>query len=208
MEKLLAFDTISFVKPNPHSHLKFKFGISGGAETGHCSPDALDRAKLLGKYITEMEGILLNGATTGFPYWAAIGAKEAGGFTIGISPAASEREHAKVYGLPLDYMDIIIYTGAGYSGRDILLTHSSDAIVLGCGRIGTLHEFTVAFEDRKPIGVLTETGGTTEMLDEIIKISHRAADNPNVIFDSDPRRLLDRLAGLVKKRQTEYSLVE
>jgi hypothetical protein len=38
-----------------------------------------------------------------------MGAKKAGGMSIGLSPASSEKEHAEGYKLPLDYMDLIIY---------------------------------------------------------------------------------------------------
>ena len=38
------------------------------------------------------------------------------------------------------------------------MTRTSDAIFLGCGRIGTIHEFTIAFEDNKPIGILEGSG--------------------------------------------------
>ncbi len=139
-------------------HLKFKFCVSGAAETGHCAPDALEKTKELGRLIVKHNGILVTGATTGAPYWAAIGAKEAGGFVVGYSPAASEREHVNKYRLPLDYHDTVVYTGFGYSGRNLLLTRASDAVLITCGRIGTLNEFTIAFEDSKPIGVLTDTG--------------------------------------------------
>ena len=94
-----------------HIHLKYKICVSGAAETGHCMPDALEKAKQLGKEIIAHNAVLVTGATTGFPLWAAIGAKEADGFSIGLSPAFSEREHVEGDHLPLDYMDIIIYTG-------------------------------------------------------------------------------------------------
>src|SRR3989344_1333755 len=184
-----------------HTHTRLKFCISGAAETGVCLPDALDKAKALGHEIATIGAILVNGATTGFPYWAAIGAKEAGGFTIGISPASSEREHAESYNLPLDYMDMIVYTGYGYSGRNLLLTRTADAVIIGGGRMGTLNEFTVAFEDGKPIGVLTGTGGTTDMLKDIIATSGRAKDNPNIIFESDPKTLIDKLTLLVNNNK-------
>jgi len=187
------------VKENPHTHLKIKICVSGAAETGHCSADALEKAKVLGSEIARRGAILVNGATTGFPYWAAIGAKEANGFTIGISPANSEQEHVKTFNLPVDYMDMIVYTGFGYSGRNLLLTRSSDAVIVGCGRIGTLNEFTVAFEDGKPIGVLTGTGGTTDQIQEIVKISNRAQDNPNIVFESDPKKLLEKLLAIIEQ---------
>ena len=185
------------MKTSRHAHLQLKFGVSGAAETSHCAKDALEKAKFLGKSIADAGAVLVNGATTGFPYWAAIGAKEAGGFTIGISPALSEDEHINFYKLPVDYMDMIIYTGSGYSGRDILLTHSVDAVIIGCGRIGTLHEFTVAFEQAKPIGVLTATGGTTDMLQDIIRVSNRGGDNRNIIFESDPVILIEKIKEVI-----------
>lgn len=188
------------MKPTPHTHLKYKICISGAAETGHCSPDALELTKELGKQVVFQGAVLVTGATTGAPYWAAIGAKDAGGFVIGLSPAASELEHAKKYKLPLDYHDIIIYTGFGYSGRNLLLTRSSDAVLITCGRIGTLNEFTIAFEDHKPIGVLTSAGWMTDdLIRKIIEEGHRG--NGKVVYDDDPKRLVEKVLALVKEEK-------
>src|SRR3989344_1584916 len=150
-----------------HQHFKIKICVSGAADTTHCGDNALESAKELGREIIRQGGILVTGATTGFPLWSAIGAKEAGGVSIGLSPAGSEREHVEEYNLPIDYMDLIIYTSQGYSGRDILLTRSSDAVLIGCGRVGTIHEFTVAFEDGKPIGILQGPWATDQVIKEI-----------------------------------------
>lgn len=187
------------MKPSPHSHLKFKIAVSGAAETGHCSADALEKAKELGRQIVLHNAVFVNGATTGFPYWAAIGAKEAGGFTIGLSPASTEREHIERYNLPVDYMDIIIYTGSDYSGRNLQMTRAADAVVVGCGRMGTLNEFTIAFEDRKPIGVLTGTGGTADMIEEIVTQSHRGPGT--IVYDADPKALVEKLIELIRKEK-------
>ena len=185
------------IKKTAHMHLKLKFCISGAAETGHCAPDALEKTKLLGSEVIRQGGVLVTGATTGAPYWAAIGAKDAGGFVIGVSPAASEREHVKKYRLPIDYHDVIIYTGFGYSGRNLMLTRASDAVLFTCGRMGTLNEFTVAFEDQKPIGVLTATGGMADELEGILKKAHRGPGK--VVFDRDPRILVEKIVLLLKK---------
>jgi hypothetical protein len=98
-------------------------------------------------------------------------------------------------------MDIIIYTGMGYAGRDIMLTNSGDAVFFGCGRIGTIHEFTVAFEDEKPIGVLQGDWATDEVIKFIIEKGNRP--NSKIIFDDNPERLVKRVIELVmedKKR--------
>jgi len=193
--------------PNKHGHNQIKICVSGAAETGNCGIDALEKAKELGREIARQGAVLVTGATTGFPFWAAMGAKEAGGISIGISPAAGEREHVETYKLPLDYMDLIIYTGFGYSGRDLLLTRSADAVICGCGRIGTIHEFTVAFEDGKPIGIFEGTWEMGAELEEIIEKGHRP--NSKIITGNDPKKLLENVIALIRKDKiTEYKITE
>lgn len=182
------------------SYLKYKICVSGSAETTTCNPGTLEKAKELGRQIVKQNGVLVTGATTGVPYWAAIGAKEAGGISIGISPAGSELEHVKKYRLPTDYFDLIMYTGFEYSGRNLFLVRSSDAIIEVCGRIGTLNEFTIAFEDNKPIGVLDGCGGTSEMICDIIAKSHRGSGK--TIYETEPKLLVERLIKMIDKEKT------
>ena len=190
-----------------HGHSQIKICVSGAAETGHCGLGALEKAKELGREIARQGAVLVTGATTGFPLWVAMGTKEEGGVSVGISPAANEREHAEVYKLPLDYMDLIIYSGFGYPGRDLLLTRSADAVICGCGRIGTIHEFTIAFEDGKPIGIFE---GPWEMGNELKNILEKS-NRPyaKVVAGDDPKRLLEEVIALVKKdKVTEYKIVK
>jgi uncharacterized protein (TIGR00725 family) len=189
---------------NKHGHSQIKICVSGAAETGHCGVGALDLAKELGREIARQGAILVTGATTGFPLWAAMGAKEAGGISIGISPAASEHEHVEVYKLPIDYLDLIIYTGFGYPGRDLLLTRSADAVICGCGRIGTIHEFTVAFEDKKPIGIFEGTWEMGAELEESIAKGHRV--NAKIAHGPDAKKLVEEVIALVKKDKVEYKI--
>lgn len=186
---------------NPRLHLKYKICVSGAAETGHCATDALEKAEQMGRAVAEAGMVLVTGATIGIPYWAAKGAKDAGGIVIGLSPAASEAAHIKTYHLPVDYHDLIIYTGFEYSGRNLLLTRSSDAIITVCGRMGTLNEFTIGFEDDKPIGVLSGTGGIADELPSIIEKSHRGPGK--VVFDPDPKKLLEKVLKLIEKEKGE-----
>ncbi len=183
---------------DPHNeHLKLKFGISGAAETGHCGIDAYDKGLELGREIARQGAVLVNGATTGFPLWGAMGAKEAGGFTVGFSPANTEKEHIEAYNLPVEYMDMIVYTGFGFPGRDLIFTRSCDAVFFGCGRIGTIHEFTIAFEDQKPMGILEADWEIDEVIKNILEKGHRP--NDLILFDSDPKALVERVKELVEK---------
>lgn len=168
---------------------------------GFLPPEDYERAKELGREIVRQGATLVTGATTGFPLWAAMGAKEENGISIGFSPAVSEREHIKAYRLPVDYMDIIVYTGFGYTGRDLLLTRSADAVIIGPGRIGTIHEFTIAYEDDKPIGILEGDWDTDEVIKNIMEKSHKT--NPKILFGSDPKVLVKRVMDLVRLEKGE-----
>lgn len=186
-----------------NNHLKAKICVSGAADTSYCGEGALEIAKELGREIARQGAEIVTGATTGWPLWCAMGAKEVGGVSIGLSPAATEKEHIEVWGLPLNYLDVIIYTGQGFPGRDILLTRTSDAIILGCGRIGTIHEFTVAFEDNKPIGILEGEWEMDETLKTIIERGHRPSEK--IIFDSDPKRLVEKIVEMIKKEKEDLN---
>ncbi len=180
-----------------HGHSQIKICVSGASETGHCGLDALEKTKELGREIARQGAVLVTGATTGVPLWAAMGAKEVGGISVGFSPASSEKEHVEVYKLPIDYMDLIIYTGFGYPGRDLLLTRSADAVICGCGRIGTIHEFVVAFEDKKAIGIYEGSWEMSGELEEILAKSHRPYSK--IINGPDPKKLVADLIALVEK---------
>jgi uncharacterized protein (TIGR00725 family) len=188
----------------PDGYGVVKICVSGSADTTYSGLDAFEKAKELGREIAKAGAIITTGATTGFPMYAALGAKDECGFSIGFSPASTEREHVETYKLPLDYMDVVVYTGFGYSGRDLILIRSCDAVVIGPGRIGTLNEFAVAFEDRRPIGILEGDWKTAEFLRDIVEASHRP--NGNIIYDADPKAIVERLLEKVQK-QKEKDLV-
>lgn len=189
----------------PNGYGVIKIAVSGSADTTHYGLDVFEKAKEIGREIAKQGGIINTGATTGFPFYAAMGAKDECGFSIGFSPASTEREHLETYKLPLDYMDVVVYTGFGYTGRDLLMVRASDAVIIGSGRIGTLNEFAVAFEDRRPIGILEGNWETDEILHHIISASHRPHDH--VVFDSDPKTLVEKLIEKVQKMKTEENLV-
>lgn len=188
--------------------MKYKFAVSGAANASFCSVDAPQKAEEVGREIVRQGGVLITGATSGIPGFAAKGAKEEGGIVIGLSPAASYQHHIKTYKLPTDYYDMIIYTGFDYSGRNLLLTKSADAVIVICGGFGTLNEFTIALEDNKPTGILEGTGGAAEQVSHLlenIKDPHNHGSG-KVILNSDPKRLINDLIKLIEKDQKELKV--
>src|SRR3989338_6014322 len=186
--------------------MQYKIAVSWSA-SNNCTKGAYKKSYEVGRQIGLHGCVLLTGATIGVPEWATRGVKSVGGVSIGLSPAVSKLAHVKTYHLPTRYMDLIIYTGFDYSGRNMLMTRSADAVITICGRIGTLNEFTTAFEDRRVMGVLTKTGGIEEDLDEILKDAKRG--RKRIVFDDDPQRLVERVIKLIRindkqKRPAKY----
>jgi len=179
--------------------MKIKIGVMGSAQGPSMGQkENRDKARLVGEAIAEHNCILVNGACPGLPHEAAIGAKKADGFVLGISPAFSLWEHIHKYKSPNGKTyNIILFTGAGLMQRDITNIRSSDAIIILGGGIGTLNEFTVAFDEGRFIGVLTGSSGISDHIPKIVKLCNRELGD-RVILDDDPKRLVHKLIGKVK----------
>jgi uncharacterized protein (TIGR00725 family) len=179
-------------------YLRYSICVSGAA-AGPTVQLNEEIAKTVGKAIAKSGHILTTGATVGIPYFAALGAKEAGGTSIGFSPASSLREHVSKYRLPYDVFDFINFTGMNYVGRDLYLVQSSSAVITIGGRFGSLHEFTSALEAHKPCGVLLGTGGAADTIPQLMDILP-PPDNDIVLYDENPERLVERLIAILDKK--------
>jgi uncharacterized protein (TIGR00725 family) len=171
--------------------MSYSICVSGAAAGGTVAA-AAELAERLGAEIALQGHTLTTGATVGLPYHAAKGAKSKGGKSIGFSPASSLREHLHKYRLPHCYFDFINFTGMNYVGRDQYLIQSSDAVLTVGGRFGSLHEFTTALEAGKPCGILTGSGGTADVIPQLMDIlepPHKSL----VIYDDNPENLVKRV---------------
>jgi len=181
----------------------YQICVSGAAK-GHSVEEGRVLATKAGAAIARAGHSLLTGATIGLPNYAAQGFKGAGGkMSLGVSPATSKIEHVLKYRLPTESYDSILFSGLHYVGRDALLINSSDAVVSIGGRLGTLHEFTIAMETDTPIGFLQGAGGISS---EIMDILHAAGEqsSENVVFSDDPEDLIAQLTKLLNTRNSRY----
>ncbi len=177
--------------------------------SGAAKGDSVEEGKLLaaemGIAIAKAGHALMTGATIGLPNYAAEAYKKAGGsMSVGISPAASKVEHVMKYRLPILAYDTILYTGLHYVGRDTLLITSSDAVVSIGGRIGTLHEFTIAMETDTPIGFLQGAGGISEEIQTLIQLAHPLRPGAIVTFNESPVDLINELTTALDKDHVKY----
>jgi uncharacterized protein (TIGR00725 family) len=112
-------------------------GVIGG---GQCTPHTADIAEEVGRRIAERGGVLVCGGLGGVMQAAAIGAKLAGGQTIGILPG-DQTDSAN------PYIDFPIATGIGYA-RNVIIVKTADVLIAIDGNFGTLSEvaYSLVFE--------------------------------------------------------------
>jgi hypothetical protein len=172
--------------------MKIKIGVMGSA--GGIPPDRAGdvlraKADLLGRVIAARDVVLLTGATTGVVYAVGKAGREAGAFHVGVSPASNEREHVEHYKLPTDACDVLIYTGFGLKGRNVVLVRSCDIVLFIAGAMGSLNEFTIAHDEGKVIGCLTETGGVADEAEYLLEKFSKPT-GAQVLLNTGPEHLL------------------
>ena len=167
---------------DPFSQAQIRFGVMGSAG-GDLAASNLDLCRELGRAIAENGCCLLTGACPGLPHEAVL---------IGISPAMSLKEHVETFDSPYKEYDVLIFTGLGLMGRELINIRSCNIVVVVGGRSGTLGEFSIAYEEGKLIGVLTGTGGITTALPALESTLGKKT-GADVIYDADPQRLISLL---------------
>ena len=172
-------------------------GVMGSAG-GALREEALARVYRLGQEIARRGHLLVTGACPGLPHQAILGAKSAGGMTLGISPALNFSEHMLKYRSPCRGYDAIVYTGSGLMGREIENIRTCDMVILVGGRSGTLGEFAIAYDEAKVIGALTGTGGITDKLQEIISFIDKDT-GARIVYSHDPVELMDGLTDIYER---------
>lgn len=163
-------------------------GSSSGLEASESLADKL------GKIIAEKGFTLITGAGEGLPLKAAASAKKAGGLVIGMSAEENAAAHKKAHPKQKDEFTFVAYTGFGKKGRNVVLVRSADAVVTVGGSIGTLNEFTIAYDEGKVIGVLEGSGGVSDQIRELEKLGQYKKTGAKMIYSNDPRKLIDAVA--------------
>jgi uncharacterized protein (TIGR00725 family) len=176
---------------DPFTGTQIRIGVMGSAALDFESRVA-QACRRLGRAIAQHGCCLLTGACPGLPHEAVLGAKEAGGHVIGISPAPNLKEHIETFTSPYEQYDVLIYTGLGLMGRELINIRSSDIVVVIGGRCGTLGEFSIAYEEGKLIGVLTGTGGITAVLSDVER-SLGKSTGAQVLYETEPQQLIAKL---------------
>lgn len=119
---------------------------------------------------------------------------------IGVSPGISLAEHTLKYGSPVEHHDVLVFTGSGLMGREVVNIRTSEMVVVAGGHAGTLGELAIAYVEGKIIGVLMGLGGASKIVRQVLRACH-SDDGPPVLYDHDPHRLVTRMMTLYRERR-------
>jgi uncharacterized protein (TIGR00725 family) len=122
----------------------------------HCTEVASRAAYQVGVEIARHDVLLITGGLSGVMEAASRGAKETGGFVIGIIPQDNKSEANA-------YCDAVIATGMGFA-RDFITAYSADAVIVVGGGAGTMIEIAAAYQKKIPVVAVKGTGGVADQL--------------------------------------------
>jgi hypothetical protein len=182
--------------------MRIAVGVMGSAG-GELNETARRKAYEMGSVIAAHGCVLVTGACPGLPHEAVRGARAAGGFVVGISPALNFEEHCMKYRSPYDGYDLLVYTGSGLMGREIENIRTCDLVIFMGGRSGTLGEFAIAYDEGKIIGVLQETGGIADKMEVIVGLIQKNTGS-QIVYGREPEDLLLRLLEVYREKLLPY----
>ncbi|HTN46559.1 MAG TPA: hypothetical protein VL098_09445 [Flavipsychrobacter sp.] len=150
----------------------------------------------LGELIAGRGHYLITGLAKGVTQFASKGAKSKGGVVIGISPNNSEDEIST--DVCYDNTDIIISTGLGDRGRNVISVRTCDGMIVINGSMGVLNEITNGVGENKPIVILRGSGGVADVAEMVME-----ALKPDYKYFSmvdDVKKAVDVLEDLITRK--------
>ncbi len=193
-----SFKKVTDNTNHPKIHKKFNVGIISSA----VHPDnskLIKFAKKIGKLLGQNHLNVLTGACIGYAQIIGQEARKHGSKLIGFSPSANNYLHQLVDdNANTNTFDQLYFSNKGFSARSLEFIKSCDSIILLGGRMGTLSEFTIAFEERIPIFIYKGFGGISDHIEEIVKRTGKK-DWTKVYYFDDPEKLTKSLTSNLKK---------
>jgi uncharacterized protein (TIGR00725 family) len=155
---------------------------------GHPTRDDYNLAAEVGRLLAVRGFGVVCGGLHGVMEAACMGAKEAGGLTVGLLRTYN-RHDANAY------VDVVLPTGLG-DGRNVLVATAGEAAIAVGGGLGTLSEIALALKHDIPVvGLKTWNLDPQALFDRVIPQAKSAAEAVDIAVDLADRREAERLAG-------------
>ena len=92
-------------------------------------------------------------------------------------------------------------------GRNVVNVSNCDAVIIIGGHVGTLNEFTIAYDEGMVVGIMQGSGGIADFIDDIIKIASKKT-GATVIYEKDPHELVRKVIVEISRRDKKNGLLK
>jgi uncharacterized protein (TIGR00725 family) len=156
---------------------------------GHPSRKEYNDAAEVGRLLAERGFTVVCGGLFGVMEAACMGAKEAGGRTVGIL-----RTYNRYDANP--YVDCVIPTGLG-DARNVLVATAGEAAIAIAGRLGTLSEIAIALKQGRPVvGLGTWKLDRNALFDRFLPAARSPEEAVDMVIELADKRAEERAAGM------------
>jgi len=125
---------------------------------------------------------IATGAAIGISHLVGKAARDAGSKLVGFSPCSNALTHSRqADNAPINHFDNIHFNDDGFTARSLEFISSVDALIMVAGRMGTLSEFTIGFEEGIKVFILKGYGGVSDHMEQIISHTNKEGIIPPVI---------------------------
>lgn len=170
-------------------------GIVSVIGASEISKEIRDKTIEIGKLIAKYNYAIACGGLSGVMEAVCKGAKENGGFTIGIIPSTDKSIANK-------YIDLVIPCPFSQA-RNILVVLTGDVCLAISGKAGTLSEISFAWIYLKPIVALTNVEGWSSKIANQ-KLDDRRSDR--IYGVKTPQEAIEKINELFEKHKLKSSL--
>lgn len=189
--------------------MKYKIGIFG-SNAKELSTNVINKACQIGKELAKFNVVVITGASSGLPYYAANAAAKNAVEVFGYSPMLDSNQQKEF--APKDDISIykkLIFIPKNFEFasdiqvckkyRNVISTANCDAGIIISGRWGTMNEFTNLYDMGKVIGVLTNTGGIADELSKLNQKIYKTSE-AKVLSSSSPKELVEKVIKALRYR--------
>ncbi|HLD80781.1 MAG TPA: hypothetical protein VJA40_02155 [archaeon] len=187
-------------------HWPFKFAVFGSSASDYAKEQE-QLAVELARALVDSDVKILTGGGRGLPGVVAKTVHLMGGHAVAYSPKGTPEGFDGMHdSLERDYFKQVVWL-EGFAVRSLKMIQDCDAAIVINGRMGTLSEYALAFEEGVHLGVLTGSGGAADVLPFLHrKLGNSMQDkkhrvNKANLFESNPRKLVKDLIDCIERRK-------
>jgi uncharacterized protein (TIGR00725 family) len=149
-------------------------------------------AEEIGVYLAKKKIKVVTGGSLGIPALVVKAAKHNGGETMAFFPDHDPESHGRRFdNQSTEFFDTFKFI-PGFTKRSLAMIGFVDAAIVLNGRMGTLSEITMAIEEGLIVGIVQGTGGISDLVPEVLKISNKEICS-KVILSDDYKEIIDQI---------------